>query len=138
MIELERIGWENYPSTKTPRNAENLNKMEENTQKAITELENDALKMEENTQKAINKLEEKVLGTILYENSDGTNEDITLSETVENYDCIEIFYRNNTGVGMYNSIKIENANNKMAILSTPFINQAGLMLNVATAVKTIL
>lgn len=44
MIELERIGWENYPSTKTPRNAENLNKMEENTQKAITELENDALK----------------------------------------------------------------------------------------------
>lgn len=36
---LKRIGWENKPSKKTPANASNFIKMENNTQEAITELE---------------------------------------------------------------------------------------------------
>lgn len=36
---LKRIGWENKPSKKTPANASNFIKMENNTQEAVTELE---------------------------------------------------------------------------------------------------
>lgn len=36
---LEKINYENLPSKKTPINAENLNKMQTNTEMALTELE---------------------------------------------------------------------------------------------------
>lgn len=38
---MEKIIFEDLPSTKTPLNAENLNKIQNNTEKAINELKND-------------------------------------------------------------------------------------------------
>ena len=35
----------------------------------------------------------KLKGTVLYENKSGETEDITLSESLSNYKCIEIFYQ---------------------------------------------
>ena len=42
-IQLDRIGWEDEPSTATPIDSGNLKKMEENTQKAISEVEQIAI-----------------------------------------------------------------------------------------------
>lgn len=45
---------------------------------------------------------------ILYENSNGSNSNITLNDSVENYECLEIFYKDN--VNRFNSGKIYNPN----------------------------
>ena len=51
---------------------------------------------------------------VLYDNSSGSNGTITLSDSVANYDSIEIFFRNNDM--NYDSIKILNAHDKGATL----------------------
>lgn len=81
-IKLERIGWEDEPSTKTPIDSGNLKKMEENAQTVITELEN------------------LLNGKVLFENSLGTKDDITLSnDNFTNYKRIKIlgYYSYNNG-----------------------------------------
>lgn len=45
---------------------------------------------------------------VLYENSNGSNSNITLNDSVENYECLEIFYKDN--VNRFNSGKIYNPN----------------------------
>lgn len=45
---------------------------------------------------------------ILYENPNGSNSNITLNDSVENYECLEIFYKDN--VNRFNSGKIYNPN----------------------------
>lgn len=56
-----------------------------------------------------NKINDSVDGTVLYENSSGTevnsNNDITLSDEIENYDCIEVYYAKYTTDG-FNCNKI--------------------------------
>lgn len=39
-IVLDRIGWEDEPSTNTPIDSGNLKKMEDNTEKAVNEVDN--------------------------------------------------------------------------------------------------
>lgn len=56
----------------------------------------------------------EVLGTILYENNTGSNENITLNDTVSNYKFIEIFYKSNDGA--YSSVRVEKANSKYVSL----------------------
>lgn len=73
MIRLKRIGWENYPSTKTPRNAENLRKMEDNSEQAIRELET------------------MYQAYVLYESEEGNNGEITI-ENLNEYKRMKIFF----------------------------------------------
>lgn len=55
-------------------------------------------------------------GIILYENAEGTNENVQLKDSVENYDYLEIFWNLNNSV--YGSIKIENPNGKVFQITT--------------------
>ena len=64
----ERVNWENLPSTNTPVNADNLNKMDEGIANAINQ------------------------NVILYNNVNGSNEDITLNDNSDNYKYIDIYY----------------------------------------------
>ena len=68
------------------------------------------------------ELKEKIEGTTLYESEEGTNADVTLSDTVENYDEIEIYFDNDrssgTGEKIFNSAKVINSNNKYVTLKT--------------------
>lgn len=52
---------------------------------------------------------------VLYESTSGSDSTITLSDSVENYEYIEIFYRDNTDV--FNSTKINEPNGKKVTLS---------------------
>lgn len=56
----------------------------------------------------------EVLGRVLYENNNGSNENITLNDTVSNYKFIEIFYKSNDGA--YSSVRVEKANSKYVSL----------------------
>lgn len=60
------------------------------------------------------KLSEVLERTVLYNNETGSNSTITLNDSVEKYEDIEIFYRNNDKY--YNSIKINKPNNKQLSL----------------------
>lgn len=60
----------------------------------------------------------KLLGTELYNNSTGSKDAITLSESTANFTYIEIFYRNNDNY--YNSTKIYQPNGKIAYLDADY------------------
>lgn len=70
---MEKIIFEDLPSTNTPLNAENLNKIQDNIEDAIQELINKEI--------------------VLYENATGSNGTITLSDSIENYKYVEIEFR---------------------------------------------
>lgn len=72
---MEKINFVNKPNTDTPINADNLNLLQDNVEESIDSLENN------------------INGTILYEDAEGTIENITLSDYVTNYKIIDIFYR---------------------------------------------
>ena len=55
--------------------------------------------------------------TVLYNNSSGTNGNVTLSETANNFQYLEIFYKSNDSTPTYNSTKVSEPNNKNACLS---------------------
>lgn len=56
----------------------------------------------------------EVLGKVLYENNNGSNETITLNDSTENYKYIEIFYQSNDAA--CSSVKISNPNGKRVSL----------------------
>ena len=56
----------------------------------------------------------EVLGKVLYENNNGSNETITLNDSTENYKYIEIFYQSNDAA--CSSVKIANPNGKRVSL----------------------
>lgn len=58
--------------------------------------------------------------TVLYNNTSGSNGDITLSDSVTNYTYIEIFYKTNDN--SYHSVKIYSPNNKGACLVGAYTN----------------
>ena len=68
------------------------------------------------------ELEEKLKKEILYENEEGTNADVTLNDTVENYAEIEIFFDNDRsssqGEKIFSSTKVINPNGKYVTLET--------------------
>lgn len=55
-------------------------------------------------------------GQVLYDNTTGTNETVTLSDSAANYDYIDIFYRDNDNT--YSSVRVNNPNGKYADIST--------------------
>ena len=62
---MDKINFENLPSTNTPVSAENLNKIQDNVERALN-------------------------GTILYEDEKGTAEAITLNTEIENFSYFEV------------------------------------------------
>jgi len=106
---------EEYEGT-TPLSAEVLNQMQDNIENAIEE-------KQANIEEQGRILTEKIIGTVLYEDKEGTTETVTLNDSVANYDYIEIFFRTSTN---YKSVKIYEPNNKGSILDfVDFINTEG-------------
>lgn len=56
----------------------------------------------------------EVLGTILYENNTGSNENITLNDDVSKYKFVEIFYKSNDSA--YSSVRVDTPNGKRVSL----------------------
>lgn len=88
---MEKINWINGQAGGTPLSAENLNLMQDNIENAID-------------------------GTVLYNNTIGTTGNVTLSDSVANYDYIEIQSRR-TGF-VYSSGRIYSANGKTIHLTS--------------------
>lgn len=64
-----------------------------------------------------------ILGIELYNNTTGSNDTITLSESAANFTYLEIFYRSNDNY--YNSTKIYQPNNKTAYLNADYPYTSG-------------
>lgn len=62
-------------------------------------------------------LQKEIRGTVIYENVEGTTEDITLLETSLNFKKIEIFYKYSNVVS---SVMVESPNGKKASLNLGF------------------
>lgn len=60
---------------------------------------------------------EELQGTILFENEEGVNTNITLSETAANFDYIEIFFARKGSLTIFSSEKVYNPNSKYVELS---------------------
>lgn len=58
-------------------------------------------------------------GVVLYENESGTQNDITLSQSVADFDCIEIIFKRDTG---YFSGRYRNANGKTVVATSSFFD----------------
>ena len=138
---MKRIGWQNgtliqpaqvlddgtvqpaqYEGT-TPLSAANLTKMEDNIEEYIEDVSNEVGDLSDlnTTDKtsvvnAINSL----VPVVLYENEAGTNGDITLNDSVENYTFIEVFYRNNDN--FYTSRKFYKPSGKKIILDSRYVS----------------
>ncbi len=52
--------------------------------------------------------------TVLYNNESGTQGTITLSDSAENYSCMEIYYRNDSS--SFKSVRVDNPNGKSIVL----------------------
>lgn len=70
----------------------------------------------------------------LYENNNGSNADITLSDSVANYDYIEIFYKNNDDT--YASVKVPNADGKNAMLLSLMPHATGYLKGTIVSIAT--
>lgn len=66
---------------------------------------------------------------LLFMNEDGTQEDIVLSDNASNYEYMEVYYHND--LSQYNSVKIENPNNKYISLSIIGYNNNKILLQAA-------
>lgn len=60
---------------------------------------------------------EGLQGTILFENEDGVNTNIVLSESAVNFNYIEIFYARKGSSTIFSSVKVENPDGKYVQLS---------------------
>lgn len=73
------------------------------------------LKLKERT----DEIDRKIVGTVLYENKTGTTGNITLSDSVANYDYIEI-QGTRLGTGMFSSGRLYNVNGKTISIGTTY------------------
>lgn len=60
---------------------------------------------------------EGLQGTILFENEDGVNTNIVLSESAVNFNYIEIFFARKGSLTIFSSVKVENPDGKYVQLS---------------------
>ena len=144
-VNLKRIGWKNGTLVSKAKVEINgtIYEVESEQYSGETPLSAENLKqMENNTEEAINKIEEKLVGTVLYENEEGTTGDITLSDSVANYDYIE--FQCKRGEFIYCSGKLSNINGKTISLSTNYTTSSQMYVyskvitvleNVITAVR---
>lgn len=108
-IELKRIGWQDEPSEETPIDSGNLKQMENNTEKALQDLE---------------IIIEKLIPVNLWEGETNDANVINLSDNIQNYKRIKVFYRDNDSQN--GSVEVINKNNsdyiKIGVISC--FNQA--------------
>lgn len=104
---MKKINWEDEPSTNTPLNADNLNLMQNNAEEAID-------------------------GHILFESEEGIlpSNRITLNDDCNNYDYIEIFYKEALD-NYWQSTKVFNPNNKNVALIVNRVGATSLHVHVA-------
>ena len=62
---------------------------------------------------------------VLYNNESGSNGDITLSDSVANYNYLEIYFRTNDSTDYKNSVKIYSPDNALVPLSYPLVAANG-------------
>lgn len=95
----------------TPLSASNLNKaqamIKETIDKEIGDLTTLGTTNKSNLVNAVNEVITYLKATVLYDNNNGSSGDITLSDTVRNYDFIDIFYRSNDGAGFENCTRVK-------------------------------
>lgn len=72
---------------------------------------------------------------ILYNNESGESSTVNLSNSVENYKYIEIFFKNKEN--SYSSLKVYNANNKIACLISYTQNNTGNYKGIYFRLKTV-
>ena len=129
-MKLKRIGWKNgnlvskatvtigeniyevepeQYSGETPLSAENLKKMEDNTEEAMNGLEN-----------SINDVDYKITPIVLFEGS--TNGDITLRDDISNYRIIKIYYKDNDGASYCRTIGNHSKENTLKIALDAYYN----------------
>ena len=108
-IELNRVGWEDEPSTKTPIDSGNLKQMENNTQETITKLE---------------ELIEKITPITLWTGDTNDVSTITLSDNVSNYLRIKVFFYDNNGQKGSSEIDNSNKANEISFSLTSFYNSS--------------
>ena len=65
----------------------------------------------------LNKMQADLQGTVLYENSAGSIEEITLNDSVAKYDRVKIFYYYDN---IYGSTEVDNPNEKTVSLNVMF------------------
>lgn len=69
-------------------------------------------------------------GTVLYESEEGTNTDITLNDTAENYDEIEIFFNNDrritSGEKVFDSATVIDPNKKNVTLEATLVGSVNV------------
>lgn len=70
-------------------------------------------------------LKEYLNPTVLYNNTSGSNSNITLSDSAVNYEYIEIFFRSNDNT--YNSVKIYEPNGKSISLIAQYNNGSNIV-----------
>ena len=135
----EKQIWENLPSTNTPVSADRLNHMEDGIYEAYehggggetlpvgSEIDYDG----ETVPTGWEQVNEKTyVGKEIYNNSTGTTSSITLSESVNNYDFIEIYFRTNDGVKYRSSNKIYVTSENMtaSLLYTYYVSETYIKL----------
>ena len=76
-----------------------------------------------NAKLLINELD--ISGTILYENKEGTQNDITLSQSVADFDIIEVIFKRDTG---YFSARYRDANGKNVVATSSYYNFESMFL----------
>ena len=114
---MEKIIFEDLPSTKTPLNSENLNKIQDNVETFIDEVQVNIDKKIDELEININSTSEFLQPTILYESSTGQNSGtIDLNDSVTNYKRIKIFYFD--GDGVYSSTEVYDVNGKTISLES--------------------
>ena len=123
---MQKIDFKNYPSTISPINGTNLNLMQDNVEdefdikdSEIGDLSNLNTPSNSSLVDAINEVFNKVKQDTLYESTNGTTGNITLSDSAANYDAIEILF----GADGYNFYtKIYDPDGKHFGLMTPYVS----------------
>lgn len=91
---MEKINFENYPSTNSPINATNLNLLQDNVENDIGLLNNLNTTDKSNSVNAINEVNNIAKGSLLWKNQNLSNnfDSQTISLDLSSYDIIEISF----------------------------------------------
>ena len=129
-MKLKRIGWKNgnlvskatvtigeniyevdpeQYSGETPLSAENLKKMEDNTEESLNVLE-----------KSANDINNLITPVVLYEGS--TTGDITLKDDISNYRTLKIYYQDNDGASYCREIGNHSKSNTLKVALDGYYN----------------
>lgn len=115
---MQKIPFEDYPSTNTPIDGSNLNQLQDNVENSINSLKNDIL--------------EEFRPIILYNSTSGTTSNITLSDNISNYKKIKIYGKTNDNYITSNEFFIDN-NNNVQIQISYTLNGNGIVYPCGTA-----